>query len=107
MAPPSWPAARCRGRRWSPPSICASASSTRDGLSYGVELFDAFAREGVTAVDERYTRDAARAIEGGSAADLPFVRGDDGSIPRHNPDFGRPIAYPVPSSVVMYVRLAL
>lgn len=74
-------------------------------LDLGLELFDAFAREAVTAVDERYTRDAARPIDGGTASDLVFLRADDGSTPRRNPDFGRPIAYQAPFEAMVYVRL--
>jgi hypothetical protein len=79
----------------------------RRGARIGLELLDAFARDTATAVDERYTRDAARPIDGGTASDLVFLRADDGSTPRRNPGFGRAIAYQSPFTLVAYFRLPL
>ncbi|AUX43559.1 TonB-dependent receptor [Sorangium cellulosum] len=68
-------------------------------LLVSVDSFNLFNFQGVTATDERYTRDTVLPISGGTPKDLGKLRNADGAPfdPSHkNPNFGNPVAHQPP-----------
>jgi len=71
-----------------------------------LDVFNLFDQRTPTNLDEVYTSDAVRPIEGGTASDLVFLRSDSGTPAIRRTAFQLPIAYQSPLSVTLGVHKA-
>ncbi len=78
-------------------AVILHASLTKDDrLSFGLDVIDVFDRRAAAAVDQRWTVDDVRPIEGGEAADLLWLRTVDGDPARPNAGYGVATRYTPP-----------
>jgi hypothetical protein len=76
------------------------------GVDVTLDVFNLFDQRTPTNLDEVYTSDAVRPIEGGTASDLVFLRSDSGTPAIRRTAFQLPIAYQSPLSVTLGVHKA-
>jgi hypothetical protein len=76
------------------------------GVDITLDVFNLFDRRDVTNLDEVYTSDAVRPIEGGSASDLVFLKTDAGRAATRRTAFQLPVAYQSPLSVSLGIHKA-
>jgi hypothetical protein len=76
------------------------------GFSATLDVVNLFDRRDVTNLDEVYTDDAVRPIEGGSYSDLVFLKNDTGAAARRRTAFQLPTAFQTPLSVSLGVHKA-
>jgi hypothetical protein len=76
------------------------------GLDVTLDLVNLFDRREVTNLDETYTDDSVRPIEGGSASDLVFLKNASGAPAHRRTAFQVPTAYQPPLSVTLGVHMA-
>ncbi|WP_309890833.1 TonB-dependent receptor [Archangium sp.] len=78
--------------------------------SAGVDVFNLFNFQAVSAYDEEYTRSVVRPLQNGTRQDLPKLRDLEDGEPigpqKLNPNFGKPIAYQLPRSIRFGARLS-
>lgn len=77
-----------------------------EGFDVTIDVFNAFDRGTSTSVDELYTSDLVRPIEGGSYEDLVFLKSTDGQDVGRRTAFGLPLAFQGPVSAVLGVHRA-
>ncbi len=72
-----------------------------------LEVFNVVNAQKQLALDERYADDAVDPIDGGTTADLVYLRrADDAGLARPNPRFGKPTAYADPRAIRFGLRLS-
>jgi hypothetical protein len=76
------------------------------GLSITLDLQNVFDRRSATNLDEVYTDDAVRPIEGGSYSDLVFLKNEAGAPARRRTAFQLPTAFQAPLAVSLGVHQA-
>ncbi|HEX5751648.1 MAG TPA: TonB-dependent receptor [Archangium sp.] len=77
--------------------------------SAGVDVFNLFNFQAVTAYDEQYTLQDVRPLPNGTREDLPELRrtnGDPLEPGELNPNFGKPVSYQLPRSFRFSARLS-
>jgi hypothetical protein len=76
------------------------------GVTATLDLFNVFDRRDPTGVDEVYSSDAVRPIEGGSYSDLVFLKTDGGQAAHRRTAFQLPTTFQAPLSVSLGVHKA-
>jgi hypothetical protein len=76
------------------------------GITATLDALNVFDRQDPTNLDEVYTSDGVRPIEGGSYADLVFLKTDTGRPAQRRTAFQLPTAYQAPLSVSLGVHAA-
>ena len=74
------------------------------GFDLTLDVFNVFDHKQAGVTDEMYTDAFVRPIEGGSYADLVFLRSTDGQTIGRRTAYGLPIAFQCPSSAVLGVH---
>jgi len=86
------------GRTPTTSSVLVHVGAVRGRLAIGLDVLDVFDRRAPAAVDQRWTTDDVRPIEGGDAADLLWLRTIDDDRARPNPGYGTASRYLPPVS---------
>jgi hypothetical protein len=76
------------------------------GVDITLDVFNLFDRRTVTSLDEIYSDDAVRPIEGGSATDLVFLKSESGAAAHRRTAFQLPLVYQLPLSATLGVHKA-
>jgi hypothetical protein len=76
------------------------------GITATLDLFNVFDRRDPTGVDEVYSTDSVRPIEGGSYSDLVFLKTDTGEVAHRRTAFQLPTTFQAPLSVALGVHAA-
>ncbi len=71
-------------------------AARRGAIEVGLDVAHAFAHQDAIAVDQRWPLEDTRPIEGGSATDLVFAKGDGGRPLTRQPGYGAPTRYQAP-----------
>ena len=81
----------------------------RGRVTVSLDVFNLFDRRGVLAVDEVYTPDDTTPIDGGTLADLVFLKDSlfEGEEPRINRRFGQPTRFQAPVAAYLGVHVDL
>ncbi len=98
-----------RGSGGSGPLVTAANVRARArwrGVETTLDVFNVFDRAAATSVGQRYTASEVRAIEGGEASDLPFLKTTGGTTAQRTTSFGSARTFQAPWSVVVGVSSA-
>jgi hypothetical protein len=77
------------------------------GFDVTLDLFDLFDRRSTTEVSTFYSGGAIRPIDGGSAADLVFLRTDGGAPAMRSVGYLTPTAFQAPFAAVLGIHRSL
>jgi hypothetical protein len=79
-------------------------AATWRGFTATLDVMNVFDRRDPTSVDEIYTDDAVRPVEGGELSDLVFLKTDSGQPARRRTSYQLPIAFQLPLAAALGIH---